>query len=195
MQLCQIRGVLRLKQSLIVHFSGTPRGTGNGNLQLDFPKDLQAVAQNNFWQIPCSTASQGHARNNNSLMGSVGLIIRCRAGSSVLGVCPSDAGSSLVPNTGHRALGFCKPPTVRTCINSITNRHGCNEWIVTNYDIKGIFFDGTFSVWDSSIMAERNTNWPEIKQAFPGLPVVYFYKRELMEVWPIQQRRNICDFI
>ena len=128
-------------------------------------------------------------------MGSVGLILRCKRAASLLGVCHQDAGSWYDPTTGRRNLGSCIKPTTRSCTQSITDRQGHNEWVVTNYEAVGLFMDGTLDVWDSSTNFDRQSNFAEISAAFPGLPVLYYYQNSLWEVHPQQRRQEIDDFI
>jgi hypothetical protein len=196
MLLRSIRHVLNTQRSLIVHFSGTPRGIGGGQARPDFPQDLLDVRANaGSWEIPCSTVSAGHTRLAGDLMGSVGLILRCRRGASLLGVCHADAGSAYDPSTGRRNIGACVRPTTATCRNSIVRRDRHNEWILRDYEAVGLFMDGTLAVWDSGTAFERDSNIPEIAEAFPDLPLLYFWKGDLWEIHPGQRKRDLGDFI
>ncbi len=195
MLLCHIRRVLRDHRALIVHLSGTPRGIGAGQPWPDFPVDLQqVVASANTWEISCSTVSSGHMRAAGDLMGSVGLILRCKRGASLLGVWHQDAGSWYDPKTGRRNLGFCIKPTTKSCTDSINHRHGHNEWVVGCYEAVGLFMDGTLGVWDTATSFERQSNLQQITSAFPRLPVLYYYQSDLWEIHPQQRQRDIDDF-
>lgn len=195
MLLLDIRRVLRTNQSIIVHFSGTPRGIGAGHFRPDFPADLQQVAHNPHWEVPCSTVTAGQTRSGGHLTGSVGLILRCRKGASLRGVCHTDAGSSYDPLTGVRHLGTCVAPSAINCQASITNRVGHNEWIVQNFRVAGLFMDGNLDVWDTPTAFQRPTDFIEIGTAFPGLSVVCFHEGSLWEVHPRVQQRKLSEFI
>lgn len=128
-------------------------------------------------------------------MGSVGLILRCKRGASLLGVWHQDAGSWYDPKSGRRNLGFCIKPTTKSCADSINHRQGHNEWVVGCYEAVGLFMDGTLGVWDTATSFERQSNLQEITGAFPGLPVLYYYQSDLWEIHPQQRQRDIDDFI
>lgn len=195
MLLRDIRKVLRTHGALVVHFSGTPRGVGGGQVRPDFPADLQQVALNaRTWQVPCSTVSSGHARGKGDLMGSVGLVLRCRRGASLLGVHHEDAGSWYDPVSGVRNLGACVAPTLVSCDYSITARSGHNEWVLTGYEPVALLTDGEMEVWDTPTNFQRQVRPAELDAAFPGLPLLFFYGRQLMEVHPVARRRRIEEF-
>lgn len=196
MLLEDIRSVLRTHRALIVHFSGTPRGIGAGQVRSDFPQDLLDVMANaGSWEVPCSTASPGQSRDDSHFLGEIGLILRCRDGASLLGVCEQDAGSSYDPVAGKRHIGTCKTPTVANCNWSIEQRCGHNEWIVSNYDPVGLFTDRPFPhVWDTPTNLQR-TMLPAEVAAFGGLPLLYFDGTDLVQVYPEHAVRNIDDFI
>ena len=197
MLLTEIQNVLRTHRALIVHFSGTPRGIGDGQNRPDFPQDLHEVIANaGSWEIACSTASSGQNRAGGHFLGEFGLILRCRDGASLLGVCNQDAGSFYNAAAGKRHIGECDPPTVASCHWSITQRIRHNEWILANYEPVGLFFDGSFPhhVWDTPTKFQREVLAAEVK-AFIGLPLLYFDGDDLREVYPVPQVRNIDDFI
>ncbi len=196
MPLDDIRNILRNENALVVHFSGTPRGIGGGQIRPDFPADLQQVAKNaHVWEVACSTVSTGQTRGTGSIIGSVGLILQCQDGGSLLGVFHDDAGSWYDPSTGRRNLGCCVVPTTASCTSSIKNRVHYNEWVLRDYVTVGVFIDGSFDVWDSSVSFQRETDLDEIQAAFPELPVIRFCGTEIWEVRPQLRLRSIDDFI
>lgn len=130
--LIELYAMLRLSNSLIVHFSGQPRGTG---AQEFFPADLEhALSNSNSDRLACSTVKPGDkfgSGASKNATGSVGLVIAPRTTASVLDVWPTDGGSQ------RRRIS--RDVTLEECQNSISNRICYNEWAITNYDVIGMF--------------------------------------------------------
>jgi hypothetical protein len=100
-----------------------------------YPDDLEyALTHTMDTRLACSTVKPydlfGEGPSKNAT-GSVGIILAPRSTASILGVWPTDAGSS-------RAR-IDRPVTLQECENIITNRGGYNEWGVTDYEVIGLF--------------------------------------------------------
>ncbi|AWJ93819.1 hypothetical protein Sp245p_28785 (plasmid) [Azospirillum baldaniorum] len=135
-----VHRVLRERNALVVHFSGTPKGIG---FTIGFPDDLrESIANAATYALACSVVKPGdcfidfpppHRRH---ATGSIGIILDLMKPQSLMAVCETDAGSNAARQ--HRPL------TIQDCVDSIdkrsdSNTFAYNEWNVTDYVVRGLF--------------------------------------------------------
>ena len=136
--------ILAKHNALIVHFSGTPKGAGNGINNFFYPDDLKNVIDGNAQGgLSCSTitpADNFHGFDRNAT-GSIGVIIGLRNIESLVCGSENDCGSGTDENGDRYCSSNLVSPAIPECLESaITNRQigRYNELVVKNYDVLGI---------------------------------------------------------
>jgi len=141
----ELHHILRNSNALIVHFSGTPKGSGAITF---FPNDLKKAISNPHFALSCSTIQPGDYFGNDPLMprraiGTIGIILDLQGPNSLMAVCPHDAGTSEARED--------RPIQLSDCENSMLNRltepsRAYNEWNLENYIVRGIFIIEPFQI-------------------------------------------------
>src|SRR5262249_11671848 len=131
---------LRSRNAFIVHFSGTPKGSGGGKW---FPNDLRHVIEGRAMGGLSSSLVRpgdnfrGFKRN---ATGSIGVILGLQSKASLVAVDPSDCGS-IEDEQGNRTVQNERDITMEDLARTLDARAvgDYNEWIIRNYDLLGIF--------------------------------------------------------
>lgn len=137
----EIRDFLMKHQAAIVHFSGCPKGVGE---ELYFPDDLKNAIANPSIGLCCSLLKPGDTRANT--FGAVGIVLDVVEQSSVVAVSPHDCGSYIDPQTKKR-VALDMHVTMEKCERSLSERVEHNEWILQDYQVKGIIVLKDRVVW------------------------------------------------
>jgi len=198
----EVHAFLDGKNSLIVHFSGAPKGAGKDRGLL-YPQDLRhVVAGNARGGISCSTVQPGDAFSgvNRNATGCIGVIVDLQEPSSLVAVHPHDCGS-IEEADGTRSVPNEGDITLADLENSTQDRRSTlyNEWVVRNYIVHGILAVPPFEI---SVLAvpdfppempeymRDNTPIPDIDRIsiqrviaeFPGMPVYTMHNADVILV-------------
>lgn len=142
-----VRAILERRNALIVHFSGTPKGSGveRGHL---FPEDLLHVIRGHAQGgVSCSTVWPGdnfYGYDRNAT-GCIGVVLDLTSKTSLVAVDASDCGS-LETETGERIVARERDITPEDVELSLRNREGYNEWVVRDFKVAGIFASPPFEM-------------------------------------------------
>ena len=134
---------LRSSNALLVHFSGTPPGTGKDRGKL-YPHDLKFATehQETHRGLACSVVKPGdnfHGYENRNATGTVGIILGLKSRDSLVGVSHTDMGSS-EDNNGSRDIPNERDIRIQDLEKTLgKERTTYNEWVVRNYVVLGIF--------------------------------------------------------
>lgn len=192
--LCEIYSVLAEHKALIVHFSGTPKGSGSG-FEDSFPSDLKKViAGRSQTGISCSTVMPGDEFRDlcrANATGCIGVILTLLAPDSVMDAHPADCGSYV--EDGVRKVPKARDMTKSELEATISKRaqDSYNEWVIARYKVIGLFAADPYRV-----SAQVNIDYPvdmpdylrsndatpvfkyktleEIESLFPDLPIYAF---------------------
>jgi hypothetical protein len=165
----EYRDFLRRHQAVLVHFSGCPKGVG---FDLYYPNDLMRVIANPALDISASIFRPSTDTRYNTF-GEIGVILDPRTDQSVVYVCEQDGGSHVV---GGRRVPRQSSITTDQCEYSLAERGkpdprvAHNEWVVEDYNVKGIFVIG-LNVWDMGANQMKQTTLISISAQFAPLPI------------------------
>lgn len=192
--LSDIHRVLAAHSALIVHFSGTPKGSGS-NFEYLFPYDLEEViAGRSQTGISCSTVMPGDEFRDLSspnATGCIGVILIPLAPGSVLDAHPTDCGSYM--EDGVRKVPHARDMTTSDFEATISGRVNgdYNEWVIANYKVIGLFAAEPYRVsapvkidypddmpdylrTDDTTLGFECKSLEEIETLFPELPIYAF---------------------
>jgi hypothetical protein len=172
---------LRSERALIVHFSGTPPMPSGIHQPVYYPEDLRAVIRGDaMGGICCSVVRPGdcfdYYRDDRHACGSVGLIIGLQNEQSIIGVDPSDCGSSR-NEQGLREMSHPRDITLEALQQTMTERDGWNEWVIRDYVVLGIFVGQPCMIWREDGAGNTGgvcTLAPEIQATFPEQRLLTF---------------------
>jgi hypothetical protein len=137
----EVYELLRKHRALLVHFSGTPKGSGAARPCNEYPDDLlNVIALGAMGGLSSSTVAPyddfsctSHERKST---GSVGVILGLKTPQSLIAAFPGDAGT-LTDENDERAA-HDRTVSLAELEESIVNRCRYNEWIVRDYTPLGI---------------------------------------------------------
>jgi hypothetical protein len=149
-EVADVHELLRRKNSLIVHFSGTPpMHCENWGEDHFYPKDLRHVIDGKAQRgICCSTVKPGDAfvPPNAASTGCVGVVIRMNSKDSLIFASCRDDGTRIDEN-GNRVAKDDRDLSIVDLEETIDKRDGHNEWAVKDYKVVGIFAGAPYHVW------------------------------------------------
>jgi hypothetical protein len=176
-----VRGFLRERKALLVHFSTCmsrheseylfPMDLENARTLVDKPLSFSTITENDVG--PFSVDGLPQAGN---AAGSIGIVVDVQDG-SVMTVGASDDGTFFNDET-HEWISGGSHPSAETCAASIDDRADTNEWFVRNYTCIGIFyFEPAYARAKASVpmmggfeevVADRAVTLSEVLQLFPN---------------------------
>jgi len=168
----EVHAFLRRRNTLLIHFSGCPKGVSSG-VSHDYPDDLRHVlAGHAQGGLSCSVVTPTdifHGFGDRNAFGCIGLILDLNTPDSLMAVGPHDLGSWV--ENGVRRF----PPqaiAVADLEASLDQRVSHNEWGVRDFTVRGVMAAAPFDVWTSKDPGfDYPTNPAEVSAAFPGQPV------------------------
>jgi hypothetical protein len=168
--------------ALIVHFSGVPKMAG-ASTDL-YPLNLKKVIScNGAWDLSASAIRPGDVFAPDPAVasasaGSLGIILAPRNSTSVKYVHYDDGGTIYDPQTGRRSwLPNHPAPSVQQMEDSFGRRTRYNEWIISDYEVKGLF---TFRpIW---LTPTQTIPLQRVVSDFPEMKVYTYSFDELIEI-------------
>jgi hypothetical protein len=203
-ELSKVHEFLRRHNSLIVHFSGTPKG-GGSNFNYLFPADLnQVIAGNAMGGVACSVVRPGdifHGTGERNAFGSIGVILDFKSKHSLVAADPHDCGSRV--ENGVRVVQVERPViTLADLERTFSARISHNEWIVRDYVVLGIFAIPPCEVWalqklphvedlpdylsqEQFAEGPRKLTLRELVGTFPNQPILSFHNGQVHRLVPL----------
>lgn len=159
----EVYDLLGERNSLIVHFSGSPKGHGNARTNNEYPDDLIRVLSGNAMRgLSCSTVQPGdnfhYLSNERKAIGNVGVVLGLQTEQSLVAAFVGDCGTSEDEN-GTRDK-HDRDISIDELRLSISERNRYNEWVVRDYIPIGVFMS------PPPIMIDRREKLP----GFDDLP-------------------------
>ena len=184
----ELHQFLRRHNALIVHFSGIPKGVGPGTAS--YPDDLRAaIASKGAFELSCSAVKPGDKFDPDpgvlsAATGSVGIIVDPRGPSSIKFADADDHGSMYDPRTNKRIGLPGMTVSAQSFEDSFAHRTRYNEWVVGDYDVRGIFIF-------RPIWLNPTTQMPlqRVAADFPGMPIFTFSFDEIFQVIPTDHKQ------
>lgn len=141
----EIHALLKSRNALVVHFSGTPKGIGTDLL---YPADLQNVIRGRAQGgVSTSTVTPRDPLSGQASLatGFIGVILDLRSADSLAFAHVADCGSWL--EDGVRKYLPEKDITLDELTLTIDRRYRYNEWVLRHYTVRGIFAVAPYTVW------------------------------------------------
>lgn len=214
----QIYDMLHGHQALVVHFSGTPKGSGFDSPHI-YPADLhQVIGGAGRGGLSCSTVmphDEFEQLDRANATGCVGLIVGFTSGRSILDAHPRDCGSHV--ENGFRIVPNARDLGIEDLEQTVLQRpaDSYNEWVVASDQVLGLFAASPFTIWAESMPAEPPdlpdylraaspvgdfafTDPATIATEFPDLPLFSFRHGRLVRWddsdWTLADHRQVYAF-
>ena len=145
----EINDLLRQHTALIVHFSGTPKGSGS-EYDYHYPEDLKKVTAGHCQGgLSCSTVMPNDNFSDLKIAnatGCVGVILGLNSKNSVIDVNAADCGTYVVNDV--RIVPNYRDLSIVDLEQTIDDRPSgnYNEWVINDYQVLGIFAAAPFFI-------------------------------------------------
>lgn len=179
-----IAGYLASECALLVHFSSSPKMTKRSPKAF-YPADLRAVIdecvpQGEELSVAAIIPSDKYDLATRALPGCVGLILKLVGEESVGAINPVDGGTY---DEGNEKISHCRDWAKDDLIRSITAIEGrvYNEWLVSGFEVIGIFVSEPAFVEDSSLFygsmeeSQEPINIATVQADFTGYSIYSFH--------------------
>jgi hypothetical protein len=200
-EIAEVYDLLRRRNALIVHFSGTPKGSGKdrgeGHL---FPSDLlHVINRRAMGGVSCSVVWPGdnfYGIERNAT-GSIGVILGFIDNQSLVTADKKDCGS-IEGEGGIRIVENERDIELVDLERTFNLRTSYNEWVVRDYKVRGVFAASPFEVSilkipvypsDMPDYLRDNTPVPDLREVgraelldtFRGLPIYTFDDKDILQ--------------